>query len=349
MKGRYYSLLLAGLVLLCISFLFSGVASAAAEKKPIGPKHVVLFAHSETLGHMYHQGALKFKQWVEERSKGRVEIQLFPGEQLGTSVEMFEACQIGATHMVGISTGHIGVFLPETTINRVPFLFPADYHKIAKLVNHTRASEELNKGFEKINLKNLAWTVSTMVKYTSNKPIRKPEDFKGIKFRTMVAPIIIETFKILGASPTPIPYAEVYSALQLGLADGQENPLSSIVDMKFHEVQKYLTHSDHIVGILNVTANKTWFERLPKDIQKIIADAAVEWGDYSPELCLKNEKEMLEWLKKNSKIKMIDLTPEEREAFIEATKPVRDVFIKLTGPRGKEIMAVFEEEIPKLK
>jgi tripartite ATP-independent transporter DctP family solute receptor len=251
--------------------------------------------------------------------------------------------------MVGISTGHMGNFLPEIDIIRVPYLFPGDYYKVAKLMNHTPAGQELTKGLEKINLKNLAWTVSTLVKYTCNKAIRKPEDFKGIKFRTMASPLILETFRILGASPTPIPYMEVYSALQLGLAEGQENPLSSIVDMKFHEVQKYLTHSNHVVGVLPVIANKKWFEKLPADIQKILADAAIEWGDLSPDLCVENEKEMYAWLKKNSKIQMIDLTPEQRQAFMKATKPVRAAYIKLVGARGKEVMEVFEREIAKLK
>jgi tripartite ATP-independent transporter DctP family solute receptor len=349
MKTRYPSILFVGITFLCLSLIFFGVASAATKAKPKGPKHIVLFAHSETLGHMYHQGALKFKKWVEERSKGRVEVQIFPSAQLGTSVEMVEACQVGATHMVGISTGHMGNFLPEIDIIRVPYLFPGDYYKVAKLMNHTPAGQELTKGLEKINLKNLAWTVSTLVKYTSNKAIRKPEDFKGIKFRTMASPLILETFRILGASPTPIPYMEVYSALQLGLAEGQENPLSSIVDMKFHEVQKYLTHSNHVVGVLPVIANKKWFEKLPADIQKILADAAIEWGDLSPDLCVENEKEMYAWLKKNSKIQMIDLTPEQRQAFMKATKPVRAAYIKLVGARGKEVMDVFEREIATLK
>ena len=335
--------------LLCASFIFCAEAGAAAAKKPKGPQHVVLFGHEESLGHMYHQGALKFKEWVEQRSNGRVEVQLFPAAQLGSAVEMMEACQVGATHMIGPSTGAMGNFIREIDIIRVPYLVPGDYHKAAKLMNHSPAGEELAKGLERINIKGLGWTISTMVKYTCNKPIRKPEDFKGIKFRTMASPLILETYKLLGASPTPIPYMETYSALQLGMADGQENPLSSIVDMRFHEVQKYLTHSNHVVGVLPIMVNKRWFEKLPPDIQKILADAAIEWADMSPELCLKNEKEMLEWLKKNSKIQMIDLTDEERQAFVAATRPVRDVYLRLAGQRGKEVLEVFDREIAKVK
>jgi C4-dicarboxylate-binding protein DctP len=349
-QRNYFTLSTTILLLICLSlFFFLGIAGAATKGKVKGPKYVALFGHPYSVGDPYELGARKFKEKIEKETNKKVEVQLFPAGQLGRAPEMFESAQVGAIHLVGCSTGMIGNFLPEIDILRVPYFFPGDYDKVIKIMNHTGAGEELGRGLGRINIKVLAWTTSMMTQYTCNEPIRKPGDFKGLKIRTMNAPIILENFKILGASPTPLPYFETYSALQLGMVDGQENPISSIVQMKFHEVQKYMTLSNHSVGLIPVAINKKWFERLPEDIQKIFKDAGREWGDLSAKLSREYEQKQLEWLRKNSKIKIIELTPQQRQAFVEATKPSMDAFIRLTGERGKEIKVLFEREIAKLR
>ena len=224
-----------------------------------------------------HQGIglVVFAREVEKRTNGRYKIQNFYSVALGGERESIEAVQLGTQELTLSSTGPVPNFVPEAKILDIPFLFRDKAH--ARAVLDGPIGQEMLKKFESKGFKALGWAENGVRHMTNNKrSVMLPDDLKGLKMRTMENPIHIAAYKGFGIVPTPMAFPEVFTALQQGTVDGQENPLSVIMAAKFDQVQKYLTLTGHVYSPCIWLMNKASYDKLSPADQKAFLDAAAE-------------------------------------------------------------------------
>jgi C4-dicarboxylate-binding protein DctP len=312
------ALVLSGLVL---SLVFpSGVLAAA--------QYVMKFGHDMPEDSAQHVAALKYAELVKERTQGRVEVRVFPAQQLGTDPEMVQQAQMGTLEIVLPPTAKLSGFVPQLQLADLPFLFPTK--EICYQVLDGPVGDKLLAMMEKVGLKGVAFWESGFKQMTANKPIRRPEDFAGMKVRVMESPILIAQYKQVKANPIPIDFAETYNALQQGVVEAQENPLVSIVNMKFYEVQKYTMLSYHgFLGYAFLFSKKV-YDGLPPDIQKVLRDTARELAPFERAETARREAGYIERIRKGGS-QIVEFTPEERVAFEKAFRPVHEQFAKVVG------------------
>lgn len=221
-----------------------------------------------------HRGVVVFKKMVEQKTAGRVKVDIYPANQLGKEREQFEGVKLGTIEMCMIAEGPMAGFFPEIMVVGVPYLYANEITAWRSLDGSFGKAlfEEMRK---KTGVRALGIGENGFRNFTNRvRPIKSPDDMKGLKIRTMENPAHMAMVKALGASATPIAWGEVYMALQQGVVDGQENPVSVIEVSKFNEVQKYLTLDGHVYSILPILINDKFFMSLPPDIQKIITNIA---------------------------------------------------------------------------
>lgn len=293
-------------------------------------------AHAMTEDSFTHIAASQFfKPFVEKQSNGRIEVQIFPNAQLGSDRQTVEGVRLGTIEAANCASGAVSVFAPTFGIWDIPFIF--DNRAEAYKVLDGPFGQKINDSLLPVGLRNLAWLETGFRNITNNvKPITSPKDLEGIKLRTMENPVFIEAFRELGANPTPMAFGELYTGLQQGTVDGQENPITHIYMQKFYEVQKYLTISRHVYSPAVLIVNDRWFGRLPKDLQKILVDGAQVYRDECRRIAEEQENDMLAKLKEYGMI-VNELTPEQKALFIDKTQGVVEVFDKdVEG--GKELV-----------
>jgi len=224
-----------------------------------------------------HQGVAidTFAKEVEKRTGGRYKIQTFYSGSLGAERESIEAVQLGTQELTFTSTGPVPNFVPEVKILDVPFLF-RDYAHARKALDGPIGQDLLSK-FDAKGIRALAWGENGFRHMTNSKhAVRKPEDLKGLKMRTMENPVHVQAYKGFGIITTPMAFTEVFTGLQQGTVDGQENPLSVITAAKFDQVQKYLTLTGHVYSPCVFLMNKGVFDKLPEADKKAFLEAAAE-------------------------------------------------------------------------
>ena len=223
----------------------------------------------------YGVGAKAFAETLGKLTNGRYQIQQFPNGALGGEREMIEAVQLGTQDLVNTSTGPLGNFVPEVKIVDIPFLF-RDYDHARKTMDGP-IGQDLLKKMQAKGLVGLAWTENGFRHMTNNKrPIVKATDASGLKLRTMENKVHMEGYKTFGLLPTPMAWPEVFTALQQGTVDGQENPLSVIISAKFDQVQKHLTLTGHVYSPAIFVMNKGAFDKLSAADKQAFIDAARE-------------------------------------------------------------------------
>ena len=224
-----------------------------------------------------HQGVAidTFAKEVEKRTEGRYKIQPFYASSLGAEREATEAVQLGTQELTFTSTGPVPNFVPEVKILDVPFLFRDYAH--ARAVLDGPIGQELLQKFEARGIKALAWGENGFRHMTNSKrSVSTPEDLRGLKMRTMENPVHVQAYKGFGIVPTPMAFSEVFTALQQGTVDGQENPLSVITSAKFEQVQKYLTLTGHVYSPGLFLMNKAAFDKLSAADKTAFLEAAKE-------------------------------------------------------------------------
>ena len=232
---------------------------------------------SISIGQNSHQGVAidTFAKEVEKRTNGRYKIQPFYAGALGGERESIEAVQLGTQELTFTSTGPVPNFVPEARILDIPFLFRDKQH--ARSVLDSDIGRDLLTKFESKGMKALAWGENGVRHMTNNKrPVTSPDDLKGLKMRTMENPVHIAAYKNFGIVPTPMAFPEVFTALQQGTVDGQENPLSVIMAAKFEQVQKHLSLTGHVYSPAVLIMNKGSFDKLSAEDRKHFMDAAAE-------------------------------------------------------------------------
>ncbi|RPH44091.1 MAG: DctP family TRAP transporter solute-binding subunit [Burkholderiales bacterium] len=230
-----------------------------------------------SIGQNSHYGVAvdTFAREVEKRTAGRYKIQAFYAGALGAERESIEAIQLGTHELTMTSTGPVPNFVPETRILDVPFLFRDKAH--ARAVLDGPIGQEMLAKFEPKGIKALGWAENGFRHMTNNKrPVNAPDDLKGLKMRTMENPVHIAAYKGFGIVPTPMAFTEVFTALQQGTVDGQENPLSVITAAKFEQVQKHLSLTGHVYSPAVILMSKAAFDKLSAADKKHFIDAAAE-------------------------------------------------------------------------
>jgi tripartite ATP-independent transporter DctP family solute receptor len=285
-------------------------------------KQVVLkLGHAVAPEHPYHLGAVRYSDLVAQRTKSKVKIDVYPSTQLGNERDMVEGLQLGTIDLVVTSTGPLGGFVPRMFVVDLPFLFRDRGH--AYKVLDGPIGRELLDAFSAKGIKGLAFWENGFRQMTNSvRPIEKPEDLRGIKIRTMENKVHLSAFRAFGASPTPMAWSEVYTALQQKTIDAQENPIAIIYFQKIYEVQKYLALTDHFYSPTPLLMSLKAFNNLPKNIQKIMLDTAMECATFERNLLHDNEAKQLAEIK----AKGMQVILPNKKPFQDAVVPVYKEF-----------------------
>ena len=310
---------------LAVLLLIVGTAAFAAE-------FTLKLGHIADPQNPYAQGAVKFSELVKEKTGGAVDVQVFPSSQLGNQRDLIEGLTFGTVDMTLTSTAVLGNFLPQAAVFDLPFIFRDIPHAYKAL---DTVGMEICKPLEQRGIKVLAMWENGVRHMTNNRnPIRVPEDMKGLKIRVMEQPIYIEMMKALGASPTPMAFGELFTAMQQGVVDGQENPAAHIWTSRFFEVQKYISLTAHTYSAEPLLISMSVWSTLPEKYRAAIQEAANEARDWQRDLCRKLENKFWDNIKASGKSEINDDV--DKAAFMAATKPVWAMFEDKLGKENIE-------------
>lgn len=306
------------------------------------------FVTEELDGQVQYEYAEEFAKRMEEKSNGKIKIEVYEFGGLGSEVNQVEQLQNGAVELAIVSPGFTGNMVKEGQIFTLHYLFPNDQEQTQKILTTSKAlNEDLAKLYEEYNIKPLAFWTEGAMQWTADREIRTPDDFKNFKMRTQTSPLILESYKAYGADPTPMSWGELYTALERGTVQGQENPIFFIEDASFHEVQSHMIMSQHNNYIAMTTVNPTWYNGLPEDIRAMIEETVDELQPWVFDLQDKLNKERLEVIKNDTETPttIIELTDEEREAFKKKALPVREYYRNEVSTVNGKILDKLQEEI----
>jgi tripartite ATP-independent transporter DctP family solute receptor len=288
-------------------------------------KVIVKYGHVAPPIHPQHHGALAFAKYVTEKTSGAIEVQVFPIGQFGGERSLTEQVQGGTLQMTSVTAGVLANFVPEMGIIELPFVYP-DRDTAYKVLDDKDVKERFAKYCDAKGFVFIGYTENEFRDLTNSKrPIKNPEDLKGLKIRVLESPMMIDTFKALGANPTPLPFPEIYNALQQKVIDGQDNPIYTSILMKFTEVNKFATITHHILTECPTLVNKAFWNSLTPDQRKIFREAAEEQIKVNRNGNAKNRVVALEKAKAQ-KVDVHVLTSRQRESFKKAVQPVMNKY-----------------------
>lgn len=319
---------------LACAAIMSCAGLAQAADAPI----LIKFAHVVADNTPKGQGALLFKQLAEERLPGRVKVEVYPNSSLFGDGKEMEALLLGDVQMLAPSLAKFEQYAKPVQIFDLPFLFDN-----MEAVDRFQASPEgrgLLTSMEDKNITGLAYWHNGLKVMSANKPLRVPADARGLKFRVQASAVLEEQFKAVRANPRKMSFAEVYQGLQTGVVNGTENTWSNYYSQKVHEVQKYMTESDHgLIDYMVITNTKFW-KGLPDDVRSeletIMAEVSVEVNKQADEL----NRTAKEDIAKAGTTEIIELTPQQRAQWREAMRPV---WKKFESEIGAELIQAAEK------
>jgi tripartite ATP-independent transporter DctP family solute receptor len=296
---------------------------------------VIRLGHVAFPNSLFDIVATRYAKEVNEALKGRVEIRVFHSSQLGTDEQMIKGIKVGAPEM----------FIPSTIMSTVeakygifemPYIIVNRAH-MRKVAEDERVQKALFAGLPAKGVRVLGVWENGFRHITNNvRPIGKPEDLRGIKLRVPGGVWRVKMFKAYGANPSPMPFAEVYSALQSGVMDAQENPFPQIWSAKFHEVQKYLSLTGHVYSPAYVLVGEEFWQKLPKDVQATISKISWQMGDFARSEGERLDKELMSKIAPPMKANDVD-----KEAFIKASAAIYEEF-GAQVPGGAELIKLFQ-------
>jgi len=326
-------------VLSCCVFLIASTSMAKAVK--------IRFSHVVSENTPKGWAAAEFAKRVNEALKGKYEVVVFPNSQLYDDNQAVEAISAGFIEMAAPSSAKFVGSVPALQLFDMPFLFPS-IKTVHKVVDG-KIGDEIRDMFVQRNLgiKLMTFWDNAFKQFSDNiRPLIKPSDFNGVKFRIMSSDVLEAQMDALGGVGLKLPFSEVYNALEQGVVDGQENTASNIYTKKFHEVQKYMTFSNHGYLGYAVIMNQKFWDKLPADVQQTISKIMMEVTALEREKAMELDKEqgqlIRDYAKKSGKLEIIDLTPAQTAALQKAMKPVHDKFADVVPTK-------WVEEIKKMK
>ncbi|WP_339490737.1 TRAP transporter substrate-binding protein [Pseudomonas sp. EL_65y_Pfl2_R95] len=330
--------LIAGLT---AAVLFSPLATFAAHADDIRPR-MIRFGYGLNEESNQGRAAKLLSEEVAKASDGKLKVRTFGAASLGPDDQMQNALIGGAQEMMVGSTATLVGITKEMAVWDTPFLF-SSAEQADKVLDGPVGREIMDKLEEK-GLVGLVYWENGFRNMTNNvRPIEKMEDFDGIKLRVMPNPVFLETFKLMGANAVPLPFSELFTALETKAVDGQENPFNTILSSKFFEVQKYLTITNHVYSPWIVLASKRWWDGLSKTEQDIIMQAAVKARDSERQDTRAEAAKALAQLKENG-MQINEISPAEVERMREKAKPAIQ---QVTDTVGQQLFDQVQTEVKK--
>ena len=319
--------------------LFKGLLSiAVAASLSFAADYVIKFSHVVSPNTPKGKAADYFAKKVEELSHGKIKVEVYPNAQLCGDKVVLRKMKFNAVQMAAPSFSKFTGLVPQLALFDLPFLFN-DANHLHKVLDGEVGQKLLKMVDAKGYVALAYWDNGFKQLSDSKRPLIKPEDAKGLKFRVMSSKVLIEQFKALGAIPVVLPFSEVYSALQQGVVDGQENTISNIYTKKFYEVQKYMTISNHgYLGYMVVISKKFW-NKLPDNLKAVVKEAMKEATAkervWAQQLNDSQFAKIKAYADKTGKLKIIHLTKEQRQAWV---KKLRSIYPKFYGMIGKDLI-----------
>jgi tripartite ATP-independent transporter DctP family solute receptor len=306
------------------------------------------FITEEVQGQVQYVYAEEFAKRISEKTDGQITIEPYEYGGLGSETDQVKALQDGAVEMAVMSPGFTGNMVMEGQIFALHFLFPDSVEKTQEILNTSEAiNTDLKAKYEEHGITPLAfWTEGAMV-WSSNKGLKEPADFEGFKMRIQESPLMQESYKAYGASPQALSWSELYTALDRGTVDGQENPIFFVYDAAFHEVQETVTISNHNNYVAMTTVNTEWYNGLPDNVKQLIDETTEEMQDWVYKEQDRQNSEFLEKMKNDTEhpTEIIELTEAQREEFRKLALPVREYYKEEISTVNGEILEKLEGEI----
>ncbi len=320
---------LAGLVVLCAT-------SFANAQQPI----VIKFSHVVAVDTPKGKAAERFKQLAEERTHGRVKVEVYPNSTLYKDKEEMEALQLGAVQMLAPSLAKFGPLgVREFEVFDLPYIFPD--RAVLDRVTEGPIGAQLFQKLESKGIKGLAYWDNGFKVMSANRPLHKPEDFRGLKMRIQSSKVLDAQFRALGANPQVMAFSEVYQALQTGVVDGTENPPSNLYTQKMNEVQKFVTVSNHGYLGYAVIVNKKFWDDLPADIRTTLEGCMKDATRYANAIAQQENEDALAKVKATGKTDVYYLTDAEKQQWRQALLPVQK---EMEGRIGKDLIDSINKE-----
>ena len=321
--------IISGMMIAAALTFSAGVATA----QPI----VVKFSHVVAPDTPKGKGADKFAELAGKYTNGKVKVEVYPNSQLYKDKEELEALQLGAVHLLAPSLAKFGPLgVKEFEVFDLPFILPS--RDVLRKITGGPVGKDLLSKLDAKGIKGLAYWDNGFKIMSANKPLVKPEDFRGVKMRIQASKVLDAQMKALGALPQVMAFSEVYQGLQTGVVDGTENPPSNMYTQKMHEVQSNATISNHGYLGYAVIANKAFWDGLPADVRAGLEKAMVESTEYANQIAKQENDDAMEGMKKAGKTTFVELTADQAAAWRKALLPVHEDMAKRVG---KELIEVF--------
>lgn len=333
------------LVFACMFSLCACSNTGNDDDPNVGDKvYTMTICHDEVLDSPQHQAMLALEEYLEDESDGRLQVEIYANGELGSAEKLLEMIKLNTVQGSGFSSDYLSAYDTRLSFMQLPFLFD-DYDQVNELVFNPDGT--LHKIYQDIAIENGFYVLGFQYDGTRNfsnnvRPIETAADLKGLKVRAQQTSISVSTFEALGCNATSMAYSEVYSALQQGVVDGQDNPAALTLAGKFNEVQNYYSTLGHNAGIAVFVTNYDWLQSLPDDLRELVITAGEEIGaKQQREQVRANEESCLQAIDESGcKVNYIT----DKSSFIEATKPVYDEY---RGIYGDEFMDQILEAVGK--
>ncbi|WP_089653757.1 DctP family TRAP transporter solute-binding subunit [Halobacillus aidingensis] len=339
------TLVVLGMVLAACGGNGEGDGSASGDG---GETYNWKFVTEEIDGQVQYEYAEEFAKRMNEKTDGAVNIDVYEFGGLGSETDQVEQLQSGTVEMAVMSPGFTGNMVKEGQLFALHFLFPDSVETTQQILNDSEAlNTDLRELYEEHSISPLSYWTEGAMQWTSSRAISEPADFEGLKMRTQTSPLILESYKAYGADPQSMSWGELYTGLDQGTVEGQENPIFFIGDASFHEVQDYMTISNHNNYVAMTTVNTDWYEGLDEEMQSTIDETVEEMQDWVFEEQKKQNEEYLEVIKNDTEnpTEIIELNEEQRNAFREKAAPVRDFYREEVSTVDGQILDKLLEEI----
>ncbi len=326
-------------LLLIVTMILTACGRPTASNSGDGEEYKIRIAYLVSEEQSTHLAALDYKEKLEERSEGRIKVELYPNGQLYASDrEAIEAVQLGNIEMTIPAVAPLASFNDKFMVFDLPFLF--NDHDAAYRALDGELGQKLLAELESNDMKGLVFAENGFRHMSNNNgPIEGTADLKGLKYRTLENPVHTDTFKAFGANASPFAFGELYTALQQKTYDAMESPISLYYTNKFYEVQEYLTLSGHVYAATILLMNNDFYNDLPEDLQKLVVEASEEYREEQRVIAQKQDVEFLEKLEEEG-MKINELTEEQKNEFREATKSIYD---KYTSQIGEDLVNMAQE------
>ncbi|WP_027965158.1 DctP family TRAP transporter solute-binding subunit [Halalkalibacillus halophilus] len=307
------------------------------------------FVTEEVQGQVQYVYAEEFADRISEKSDGKITVEPYEFGGLGSETDQVDQLQQGTVEMAVMSPGFTGNMVAEGQLFALHFLFPDDLEVTQEILNNSEAiNTDLRERYEEFNISPLSfWTEGAMQWTSSGTELRTPDDFENFQMRVQTSPLIMRSYEQYGANPQEMSWGELYTALDRGTVDGQENPIFFIADASFHEVQDYMTVSNHNNYVAMTTVNTDWYDGLDDNTRAMVDETVEEMQEWVFDEQTRQNEEFLSVIEDDTDnpTEIIELTEEERDAFRQEAMEVRDYYRNEISEVGGDILDKLEGEI----